>query len=974
MRNRFGPPAFLDQNHLSIPAADRWARTSPQHVTAAALDRLFPPGFLDHSFAVVRHPVDRLVSAFHFMKEARFLLDAGTHFSDWLKVLDRTLAKDPWLHDAHLRPMVDFVPAGADVFRLEDGLDRVGRHLDALFGRPAVPVGFGRELERQADSPKAVPSPQDIAVIERLYAADYDRFGYDRHAISVPRAVAAHRAEVAVKPLIVLPDLDRAERLRDRGLALFQSGDAAGAHARFRLALNCAPDDAGLHALIANTALRLGALHLAADHAERALSQQPDNLDARLALAGARLRLKEPSARALVHTLMEEESLGDFRRLLANSLALIEGEAPEAILLDLADYMESHPQDMLCGELFSNAFRALRALEDGERCDEFLSGVAVLPDATAPVAPKPAVAEPRSVDIIIPVYNAVEDLKRCLASLRRWPSALMGRIILVDDCSAAETAAWLSCYRDDHDDVTVIRTPNNMGFTRAVTTGVAASAAPFMLFLNSDTLVTPDWLDAMMEALLSDPQAAMAGPLSDNGFHQTIRPEAQAGQTPPSDATPEDAAALVRAVTRRAFPRMPLLSGFCLLVHRAAYDAVGGLDAAIFPHGYGEVQDLCLRLTDIGYASVLADNAFVHHAGGASIASQRKLDLTREGYLQLYQRHSALRLMVAEAVSASEPEVARHKHFWSTRAELAAPVAVQKPSGPPRQDAEMQRRIALDPQLPFDGQEVCLFVAHAPLGAVQDCTLTYLAELRRAGLRVVLCLVVDDLAIPFDLRLSERVDGIILRENGGFDFGAWADVLRDLPELWQAERLYFVNDSLLGPFGPLDQVFDRIRAEDAGFFAMTECSLIRPHAQSFFFGWNRQNLQARHLRNFWAEVTNLCDKDDVIQSYELTIADLSMALPDPTRQVLFGFEAAYGCTAEELPNFSLSHQGWKRMISFGIPLVKTTLLRDGSPLVDTVGWEAFCAAQGADVPAMQRSMELSRLNRMRLAGLDPDEQ
>ena len=65
----FGPLAFHDPQFNRVPESARWSRTSPQHADAATLDRLFPPGFLRASFAIVRHPVDRIVSVFRFQRD-----------------------------------------------------------------------------------------------------------------------------------------------------------------------------------------------------------------------------------------------------------------------------------------------------------------------------------------------------------------------------------------------------------------------------------------------------------------------------------------------------------------------------------------------------------------------------------------------------------------------------------------------------------------------------------------------------------------------------------------------------------------------------------------------------------------------------------------------------------------------------------------------------------------------------------------
>lgn len=46
------------------------------------------------------------------------------------------------------------------------------------------------------------------------------------------------------------------------------------------------------------------------------------------------------------------------------------------------------------------------------------------------------------------------------------------------------------------------------------------------------------------------------------------------------------------------------------MLRRDAYDLAGGLDAESFPQGYWEIQDLCLRLIDLGYDAVLADDSY----------------------------------------------------------------------------------------------------------------------------------------------------------------------------------------------------------------------------------------------------------------------------------------------------------------------------------------------------------------------------
>ena len=42
------------------------------------------------------------------------------------------------------------------------------------------------------------------------------------------------------------------------------------------------------------------------------------------------------------------------------------------------------------------------------------------------------------VDVIIPIYNAYDDLKKCLNSIKKYMDLSYDRLILIDDCSPDE--------------------------------------------------------------------------------------------------------------------------------------------------------------------------------------------------------------------------------------------------------------------------------------------------------------------------------------------------------------------------------------------------------------------------------------------------------------------------------------------------------------------------------------------------------
>lgn len=185
---RFGPLALADRAYLGVPEAERWTRSSPQHIPLAALDRLFPPGFFDVSFALIRHPVDRLASVFLFQREKEGTVPEGMSFGDWLARIADARAADPFVHDNHTRPMVAFVPEGAVLFRLEDGTEAVEAWIDTLAGPqtgpdPATIPRINTRYRRLKDGPPQPPfvvTPEERALVGQLFAQDFERFGYDR--------------------------------------------------------------------------------------------------------------------------------------------------------------------------------------------------------------------------------------------------------------------------------------------------------------------------------------------------------------------------------------------------------------------------------------------------------------------------------------------------------------------------------------------------------------------------------------------------------------------------------------------------------------------------------------------------------------------------------------------------------------------------------------------------------------------------
>lgn len=199
LRAQFGPLAFADEKFYGVDEAERWTRSSPQHVDVASLGRLFPKDFFDAVFAVVRDPVPRLVSAYKFQKLVEGLIPPEANFDEWVLGLDRAAIERRFTFDNHLLPMHRLVPEEARIFRLEEGLGPVIDYLRGLAGPDAALPDTVAPLNVMAARLRWMKVEDEAVVvgdaarrhIAELYREDFERFGYAAPISAEPGPVAS---------------------------------------------------------------------------------------------------------------------------------------------------------------------------------------------------------------------------------------------------------------------------------------------------------------------------------------------------------------------------------------------------------------------------------------------------------------------------------------------------------------------------------------------------------------------------------------------------------------------------------------------------------------------------------------------------------------------------------------------------------------------------------------------------------------
>lgn len=253
-----------------------------------------------------------------------------------------------------------------------------------------------------------------------------------------------------------------------------------------------------------------------------------------------------------------------------------------------------------------------------------------------------------TVDIVVPVYNALEDVKKCLESLQRCTDGLTVKVIVVNDGSDEATTQWLREYCGGKPVFKLIEHEKNAGYTKAVNTGLKATTADYAITQNSDTIVSPGWLTGLIRCMNSSPTIGIVGPLSNAASWQNVpnlRDEQGnfAVNDLPAGYTVEDMARAVQQASNRAYPRLPFVNGFCFMIKRAVMDNIGFMDEENFPVGYGEENDYCIRALDSGYELAIADDVYVFHAKSKSFGHNRRKELSSQGTENLKKKHTALK-------------------------------------------------------------------------------------------------------------------------------------------------------------------------------------------------------------------------------------------------------------------------------------------------------------------------------------------
>ncbi len=237
--------------------------------------------------------------------------------------------------------------------------------------------------------------------------------------------------------------------------------------------------------------------------------------------------------------------------------------------------------------------------------------------------------------IVIPNYNGMEYLEKCLVSLMVDTEDYPARILVVDNGSvdrSAEAAEKMA-------GVEVIRMGKNTGFCTAVNAGIKVSDTPYVILLNNDLTVEKGFVRAMEEALDRNQKAFSAGAQ----MRMMKAPDRMdnAGDYYCALGWAYDYGKGRKISERYTKPRKIFAScGGAAIYRRSVFEEIGCFDERHF--AYLEDVDIGYRARIYGYHNLYEPRAVVYHAGSSVSGSKYnefKINLSSANSIYLIEKN-----------------------------------------------------------------------------------------------------------------------------------------------------------------------------------------------------------------------------------------------------------------------------------------------------------------------------------------------
>lgn len=209
----------------------------------------------------------------------------------------------------------------------------------------------------------------------------------------------------------------------------------------------------------------------------------------------------------------------------------------------------------------------------------------------------------KPTSIVIPVKDALDYLKKCISSLKKYTNNY--ELVIIDNGSSKNTKRYIKGL-----DAVVVTNKENTGFSYACNQGIKVSNHEFICFLNSDTVLTPDWLCKMQGCFRVNPDCGITSPSTCFSGGEQCDWSIASKRFEMSENDIWGYASKLKEDYK-----VSDIFGFCMLTKKSILSEIGGFDWKRYGLGNSEEKDLMWRLEQVGYKNYWTCGAYVHHYG-----------------------------------------------------------------------------------------------------------------------------------------------------------------------------------------------------------------------------------------------------------------------------------------------------------------------------------------------------------------------
>lgn len=225
------------------------------------------------------------------------------------------------------------------------------------------------------------------------------------------------------------------------------------------------------------------------------------------------------------------------------------------------------------------------------------------------------------ISIIIPIYNALDEVKLLLKSICDNLNFELSEVILVNDFSNEITSNYLKEFTEKNKDFILLENEENLGFVKTCNKGMRIAKGDICVLLNSDTLIPKEFAERISKCFISDSKIGIASPVRTFGGQYAIKM--------PKKWTLEDMNNSLRKKHKCFYPIIPSAEGCCFCIRKAVIEQQGYLDE-VYGKGYHEEVDYAYRAITNGWKNVLIDDLYIFHKMHASFGEEERNRLIKQ--------------------------------------------------------------------------------------------------------------------------------------------------------------------------------------------------------------------------------------------------------------------------------------------------------------------------------------------------------